>query len=187
MATRRKRTGTPSTEVGVLQKSILFWMLESDPRPTPLSEAEGVTPLSFDRHLIHWTPDRFTGENPTQSKSAAVSKALAALEKRGYVSRFDFHDGKGGEKRIATTHVSFTYRGRLMAEALSTGAPAGEADGKLHAEKLKDHIRALEGALEVLKPLADQDDAKARRAWMAVLEDKLRHQQALERAGTGED
>jgi hypothetical protein len=157
-------------------------MLRSEPCAIPLSEDAGVSNISFDRSLITWRANRFTGDDPTASQSAVVSKTLKKLESRGYLSRFDFRPAVRGEKgRILTTHVSFTLRGRLMAKALSAETPAAVAHNEIEVAKLRAHIQALEGALDILKPLAGQHNPKARRGWTAIFEDMLRHEGALKR------
>jgi len=154
------RTNTPLSE---LQQNILQYLLERD-GPGALHETKDrddrrQRPGGF----IPWSPAAFFGRTPTSSERVALSKSLEALDNRGYISRRGFV-GKG--KR--TTHVLFTYDGRLLAESLSDDHPAFSSDDwKSDADRhrLEADQAGLEAALDIINEVfktgtgAQQDKA----------------------------
>lgn len=128
------RTNTPLSE---LQQRILAYLLKHDVGGSLYQVKDQVDPQQYPGGFIGWSPAAFLGHAPTPSESASLSKSLEALESRGLISRRGFA-GKG--KR--TTHILFTYRGRLLAEGY-------EVDTE--RQQLERDRAGLEATLRVLR------------------------------------
>ncbi len=142
------RTNTPLSE---LQQNVLRYLLERDSAGALHETKDRDDRRQRPGGFIPWSPAAFFGRTPTSSERVALSKSLEALENRGLISRRGFV-GKG--KR--TTHVLFSYHGRLLAEALSDDHPVfSSEDWKNDADRhrLEKTQAGLEAALDILNEM----------------------------------
>lgn len=148
------RTNTPLSE---LQRSVLRYLLERDVGGSFYAVKDQHDPSQRPGGFIPWSPAAFFGRTPTSSERVALSKSLEALENRGLISRRGFV-GKG--KR--TTHVLFSYHGRLLAESLSDDHPAFSSEdwkNDVDRHRLEKDQAGLEAALEVLREVFKTGDS----------------------------
>lgn len=151
------RTNTPLSE---LQQNILRYLLERDVGGSFYAVKDQRHPGQRPGGYIPWSPAAFLGHAPTSSESASLSKSLEALENRGLISRRGFVG-----KRKKTTHILFTYRGRLLAEGYEVNTERQQLE--------RDQI-GLGAALRVIDRVAKEgtaaEQADARKGYITVFE-----------------
>lgn len=172
MAKTRRRKVDPSERLSTQMLEVLRWAYDNH--------------MGDPQKFVPWSPSAFIGENPSQSKSNALSTSLKRLEERGLLIRYSitYKDNiitrlvwpQVAEGRIRTSHVQLTSDGFSFVESLihdDIDPEKEEADRQRYL--LKRRAEGLRIALGLINERIEQgmdSDAErdARRARLAVAE-----------------
>ncbi len=164
---KNHRKTDPTARLSEQMKEVLLWVYSYEPpEPEPQlysQTATGELVVSTDRlvnSFAPWRPSVFIGENPTPSKTTALSNTLKRLEERGLLNRYSFiyKNGvmvrlallRGKGKRMRTTHVNLTRNGAMFVESLKGDFNLEEYEKQREQRKLGSQVVGLGFASKLL-------------------------------------
>lgn len=179
MPKTRRRKVDPTERLSDQMRDILLRVYNYErPEPVPQTyittltgETLVVPRITLDRIVdtfMPWRPNEIIGDNPTPSKTAALSSALKRLDERGLLDRLSVVYNKAGKvtrmavvsdrpERLRTTHVRLTREGTAFTRSLIRDDVDLEADKRKEEwRKLERQVRGLSLALDVLKERIEQ-------------------------------
>ena len=175
-ASANKRKTEPTERLSEQMIEVLQWVYKN--QQTRLSR-DGSMSFDPQKH-VPWRPSAFIGENPTPSKSNALSTTLKRLEERGLLVRYSITYKNNiitrlvwaqvAEGRMRTTHVGLTRDGSLYVESLNDeDFDLEEYEAEYEHGKAKKQAQGLRLALGLINERIEKgtNDAVERDAWTA--------------------